>query len=168
MEGCFPDTFIIYLPLVLSVMITGVKSIKGRFLVGLLFLMVCVIKIVLEMLWDVGIYLEYDIYAPVNPYSLIFLISLFTNIIGIIILLNTISKVKSEEKNDERSGLLIFIRIDVILLIFPTVYYIGIRLGIFWYANFLVLMLIVDVFNYFYLVVITFLVYSIILLLRDS
>jgi len=168
MEGCFPDTFIIYLPLVLSVMITGVKSIKGRFLVGLLFLMVCVIKIVLEMLWDVGIYLEYDIYAPVNPYSLIFLISLFTNVIGIVILLNTISKVKSEEKNDERSGLLIFIRIDVILLIFPTVYYIGIRLGIFWYANFLVLMLIVDVFNYFYLVVITFLVYSIILLLRDS
>ncbi len=168
MEGCVPDTFIIYLPLVFSVMITGVKSIKGRFLVGLLFLMVCVLKIVLEMLGDVGIYLEYDIYAPVNPYSLIFLISLFTNVIGIVILLNTISKVKSEEKNDDRSGLLIFIRIAVILLIFPTVYYIGIRLGIFWYANFLILMLIGDVFNYFYLVDITFLVYSIILLLRDS
>ena len=142
-------------------MFDGMKAIKGSFLIGLLLVMVYIIEVILYMLLDLGIYLEYYFYTNVIIFH-------FTNVFGVVFLLSVLRRVIKADDIHVRRVMLIFFRIGVVIVILPTVYYILIRLGFFWYCNFSLVILVVRVFNYFYLLGIILLVSSFILLLRDN
>ena len=144
------------------------NAIKGSFLIGLLLVTVYVSKVILDTLKDLGIYILYDFYAPMNPYTLLTFISLFTTVVGVVFLLNVIKKVNKADDICVRRVILLFLRIGVVIVILPTVYYILIRLGFLWYFNFSLVILFVRVFNYVYLVGLILLVCSFILLLRNN
>ncbi len=149
-------------------MLDGIKTIKGRFFIGLVLVMVYVSKIIYDVLMDLGIYLEYDFYAPIQPYTLLLIISLFANVVGILVLLHVLSKIIKADVKHVRRRIILFLRIGVVIVILPTGYYISYRLGFLWYCNFYITFLVGRVFNYFYLIGIVFLVSSFILFLRKN
>ena len=145
-------------------MLTGIKAIKGSFLIGLLLVWVYVIIVITDALMDLGIYVEYDVNSPVS----LSIITLFTTVIGLVFLLNVLKQVNKSDDLQVRGVVSHLVRIGVVLVFLPALYYILIRLGFFWYFYFSIVILLVRIFNYLYVVGLIFLVYSFILLLRDT
>ena len=143
-------------------MLDRVKTIKGRFFIGIILVMVYISKIIYDLLWDLRIYV-FNV-----PYTLLLIISILTNIIGITFLLDALKKLIKTDKINVRIGIIIFLCTGVVIVILPTGYYISYLLGLLYYGNAYIIFLVGRLFNYFYIMGIVLLLSSLILLVRKN